>query len=205
MTFASCHNNITHLSLQSYVAQPILYTFNLPLSFFTSISIQDNTLKIMAASTLTSESTSISSQFQAPYVLSISYLGVSDSSFFERVNISKLLERFKNIYNDYQILTSKKIRRLLLYCEIFIVQHIRFVIKFSELDYIKICISLKKEYKDRNIAQYISSHIYLEVFKDKPRTKNTKVLQFYYDFSEISKELLGKKILDKYTQLRQFI
>ena len=87
----------------------------------------------------------------------------------------------------------------------FTARHVRSVIRFSGLDWIKICESLKKEYKDRDIAQQISSRTYLEAFKDKPRTENAEVLQFCHEYSEISKELLVKGKLDKYTQLRWFL
>ena len=107
--------------------------------------------------------------------------------------------------DDYQMSTSEKICRLLWYCGMFTVRYFRSVIGFSRLDWIKICVSLKKEYKDQDIAQQISSRDYLEAFKDKPRTENTEVLQFHRDYSEISNELLGKEKLDKYTQLRWFL
>ena len=84
----------------------------------------------------------------------------------------------------------------------FTARYIRSVIGFSELDWTKICTNLKKEYKDWDIAQQISSRDYQEVFKDKPRTKNAEMLQFCHNYSEISKELLEKGKLDKYTQLK---
>ena len=127
----------------------------------------------MAANTLIAGSISTGPQFQAPYVTLIPYPGAPGSLFFEKANVSELLERWS-------------------------------VIGFSGLDWTKICTNLEKEYKDQDIAQQISSRAYLEVFKDKPRTENAEVLQFYCDYSEISKELLEKGKLDKYTQLRWF-
>lgn len=87
----------------------------------------------------------------------------------------------------------------------FIAQYIKLVIRFSRLNWTKICTNLKKEYKDQDLAQQISFCAYLEAFKDKPRTENAKVLQFCSDYLEISKVLLGKKKLDRYTQLRWFL
>ena len=159
----------------------------------------------MAANTPNTESTSTGPQFHAPYVTPMPYPGAPGSPFFEGGNISEFLERFENMCDDYQMSTSEKIRRLPWYCEIFTARHVRSVIGFSGLDWIKICTSLKKEYKDRDIAQQISSRAYLEAFKDNHRTENAEVLQFCRDYSEISKELLGKGKLDKYTQLRWFL
>ena len=107
--------------------------------------------------------------------------------------------------DDCRMTASEKIRRLPWYCEMLTARHVRSVIGFSGLDWTKICANLKKEYKDRDIAQQISSRTYLEVFKSKPRTENAEVLQFCRDYSEISKELLEKGKLDKYTQLRWFL
>lgn len=62
----------------------------------------------------------------------------------------------------------------------------------------------KKEYKNQDLAQQVSSRTYLEAFKDKPRTENSEVLQFCRQFSEISMDLVGKGKLDTYTQVRWF-
>ena len=172
----SCCNNITCLPLQLCVAQPTLFTSDLPLSSFTSTSIQGITPKVMAANTPTSESTSTDPQFQTFYVSPMPYPGAPGSPFFEGANISEFWERFENMGDDYQMSTSEKIRRLPWYCEMFTVRYVRSVIKFSGLDWVKICTSLKKEYKDRDIAQQISSRTYLEAFQDKPRIENTEVL-----------------------------
>ena len=99
----------------------------------------------------------------------------------------------------------EKIRRLLWYCEMFTARHVRFIIGFSELDWIKICTNLKEEYKDRDIVQQISFRAYLKAFKDKPKTENTERFHFHRNYSEIFKELLGKRKLDWYTQLKWFI
>ncbi len=101
--------------------------------------------------------------------------------------------------------TSEKICRLLWYCKIFTAWYVRSVIVFSELDCVKICKNIRKKYKNREIVEQIFSHAYLEAFKDKPRTENTKVFQFCCDNSEISKELLGKKKLDWYTRFKWFL
>lgn len=63
----------------------------------------------MAANTPNSESTFIGPQFQTLYVLPILYPGVPSNLFFEKANISKFLEKFENICDDYQMSTSEKI------------------------------------------------------------------------------------------------
>lgn len=58
------------------------------------------------------ESTFFLSLLQPTYLIPILYPGASGSLFFEITNISKLLERFQNICNNYQISNIKKIHRL---------------------------------------------------------------------------------------------
>lgn len=60
------------------------------------------------------------------------------------------------------------------------------------------------QYKNQNLTQQIKSHAYFEAFKNKPRTDNSKVLQFCCDYTKISKKLMKKRKLDKYTQLKWF-
>ena len=203
--FASCHNHIICSSLQPYVTQPTFSTSDLPSSSFTSTSIQSINPEVMTANTPNSESTSTGVQFQTPYVTPIPYPGAPGSPFFEGANISEFLERFENICDYYQMSTSEKICRLHWYFGMFTAQHVRSVIGFLGLDWIKIYASLKKKYKDRDIAQQISSRDYLEAFKDKPRIENAEVLHVCRDYSEISKELLSKRKQNKYTQLRWFL
>lgn len=160
----------------------------------------------MATNTPNSETTSTGPPFQAPYVKPMPYPGALGSPFFEGANVSKFLERFENIFDDCLVTASVKIRRLFWYCEMLTARHVRSVIGFFGPDWTKICANLKKEYKDRDgISQKISSRIYSEVFKRKPRIENAELLQFCRDYSEISKELLEKGKLDKYTQLRWFL
>ena len=91
----SCRNNTTCLPLQPCVAQPTLSTSDLPLSSFTSISIQGITPKVMAANTPTSESTSTGPQFQAPYVSPMSYPGALGSPFLKELILANFWKGLK--------------------------------------------------------------------------------------------------------------
>lgn len=88
----------------------------------------------MAANTLISESTFTGPQFQTLYITSMPYPRASGSPFFKGVNVSKFLEKFNNIYDDYQMSALEKICRLPWYCEIFIAWYVRSVIGFSKLN-----------------------------------------------------------------------
>ena len=63
----------------------------------------------------------------------------------------------------------------------------------------------RRSTKTKDLTQQVSSRAYFEAFMDKPRIRNSKMLRLCRDYSEISKELMEKGKLDKYTQLRWFL
>ena len=144
-------------------------------------------------------------QFQASYIMPLPYPGAPGSPFFDGANVTEFLERYENMCEDYRVSLAEKIRRLPLYGEMFTARHVKSVIGFSGSDWTKISKELKKEYKDQDLAQQVSSRAYLEAFKDKPRAENSEVLQFCRQFSKITKDLVGKGKLDTYTQVRWFL
>lgn len=87
----------------------------------------------------------------------------------------------------------------------FITRHIRLVISFWGLSYIKIALTLKKKHENRDIGPQISSCTFLEAFNNKLKTKNAEVLKFCHNYLEISKKLSEKRKLDKYTKFRWFL
>lgn len=75
------------------------------------------------------------------------YPGAAGSPFFEGTNVSQFIDRFENMWDDYQMSNAEKIRLSLWYCEIYVARHVGSVIGFSELDWDKIYTTLR-EYKD---------------------------------------------------------
>ena len=57
----------------------------------------------MAANTPNTGSTPILPQFQTSYCALMLYPGALGSPFFERANVSKFLEMFENMCDDYQM------------------------------------------------------------------------------------------------------
>lgn len=87
----------------------------------------------------------------------------------------------------------------------FITWHIRLVISFWGLNYIKIALTLKKKYENGDIGPQISSCTSLEAINNKFRTKNAEVLKFCHNYLEISKKLSEKGKSDKYTKFKWFL
>lgn len=62
------------------------------------------------------------------------YPGTFGSLFFEETNVSKFLEKFENMWDNYQMSISKKIHRLPWYCEMFIAKYVKLIISFLGLN-----------------------------------------------------------------------
>ena len=65
----------------------------------------------MAATTPNTEDTPTQPLFQAPYITLMPYLGAFGRPFFEKANISKFVEKFENMCDNYQMITPEKIRQ----------------------------------------------------------------------------------------------
>ncbi len=88
----------------------------------------------MATHSPITEGTPIGPPFQATHISPMLYPGASCSLFCDGGNVSKFLDRFENMCNNYWMSTLEKIRRLPWYCEMFTARHFRSVIGFSKLD-----------------------------------------------------------------------
>lgn len=63
---------------------------------------------------------------------------------------------------------------------------------------------LRKDYMNQDSAQQVSSHAYLEAFKDEPRSDNSELQQFCQQFSDILKVSTEKGKLD-FTYARWYL
>ncbi len=78
--------------------------------------------------------------------------GTPDIFYFEKTNISEFIERFEDIYNNYQIRDENKIKRVPRYCTQVIDQFIKEIKKYQNEDWGKLKKELKKEYRANNIT-----------------------------------------------------
>lgn len=97
---------------------------NLSLSPPSSASTVEVNHKVMAINTPNTEISSSPPPSQFFYLMLMPYLEASGSPFFEETNISKFLERFENMCNNYQMSNMEKIRHLPWYYEIFTIKHV---------------------------------------------------------------------------------
>ena len=66
---------------------------------------------------------------QMPYIMAMPYPGTPGTPFFEGANITDFLNRYELMCTDFRVEEKEKIRRLPLYCEMFIGKYIESVIR----------------------------------------------------------------------------
>ena len=59
---------------------------------------------------------------------------------------------------------------------------------------------IKKEYRRADSEQIIVTREFLEVFKNKPRKMEDDIRLYYRHYKQVSKKLVQRRQLDKYTQ-----
>ena len=106
-----CHNH-TCPNTPISVAGLTFSESSLSLSLFLSFNTREVNQEVMAANTPNTKDTPTQPLFQALYITLMPYLGAPGSPFYEGANVSKFLKRFENMFDDYQMSTLEKIRRL---------------------------------------------------------------------------------------------
>lgn len=102
----------------------------------------------------------------------------------------------------YRLSEKERIRRLPLYCEMFIGKCIESVIRPSGTTWTAIRKALPSQYKDRDLNQQIYSRRFLESYKDNVRS-DSSVTHYCDQFACISENLVAKNSIDTFIQSRQ--
>lgn len=135
----------------------------------------------MATHTINSESTPTPPRFQSAVVVPMPYPGARRSSFLrapECHQVSRKVTIWVRFIERWQKRNCAVYRG--------IVRRLQTIYgQTRQIGDQLFLIRLGKEYKNQDLAQQVSSHAYLETFKDKPRSDNSEVLQFCQQFSDI--------------------
>ncbi len=75
----------------------------------------------------------------------------SETLLFNEYNITKFLDRYANLCQNYDLEKRKKIRRLLRYCDLINEQYVRVVVNANVFDWKELCKTLCRDYKDKNL------------------------------------------------------
>ena len=167
-------------------------------------SITDET-KMTEQGTPTPDSIPLAPVVQIPYIMAMPYPGTPGTPFFEGSNVTGFLTRYELMCSDFRMEEKEKIRRLPLYCEMFIGKYIESVIQAPGITWSAIRKALRSRYKDRDLNQQIYSRRFLESYKDKVRSDSSDILHYCDQFASISENLVAKSSIDTFIQSRWFI
>jgi hypothetical protein len=120
---------------------------------------------------------------------------ILEAFFFDDYNITKFLNRYVDLCQNYDLEKRKKIRRLSRYCDLINEQYVRVVINANVFEWKEFCKTLCKDYKDKDLNQQLHSLKYLEVFKNKMRTSLNEIFQYCRQYIVIFEKLIKAKKL----------
>jgi hypothetical protein len=121
----------------------------------------------------------------------------SEASLFHDYNITKFLNRYVDLCQNYDLEKRKKIRRLSRYCDLINEQYVRVVINANVSKWKEFCKTFCKDYKDKNLNQQLHSLKYLKIFKNKMRTFLKEISQYCRQYIVISEKLIKTKKLQR--------
>ena len=131
------------------------------------------------------------------------YPGTPGAPMFDGKNITHFLDLYDQLCSHYRLSESEKIYRLPLYCEYFIGRYVRILIE--DVDWTAARVILRREYKENDLDQLINSREFLEALKRKTRSEDDDLMHYCHMFALISRDLVSRQRLDRYTQCQWFL
>jgi hypothetical protein len=168
---------------------------------FESTSHEKETTSVAKKIAQLKSSTTISSlqalQMLFRWLIIMLALRTSEAFLFDDYNITKFLDRYVDLCQDYDFEKRKKIRRLFRYCDFINEQYVRIVINANVSKWKELCKTFCKNYKNKNLNQQLHSLKYLEIFKNKMRTSLKEISQYCRQYIVISEKLIKTKKLQR--------
>ena len=120
---------------------------------------------------------------------------------FNGRNISDFLEQFLDLCRDYKLMDMQRIAKLPHYCEIHIAKLIKTMRTWREGNWDELLKTLRENYKPGDLTQKYHSRRFLEAFKNERRAKDKDLREYIYQFKNVSKVLIKKRLLDNFTRI----
>jgi hypothetical protein len=120
-----------------------------------------------------------------------------ETFFFDEYNITKFLDRYVDLCQNYDLEKRKKIRRLFRYCDLINEEYVRTMINANVFEWKELCKTFCKDYKNKDLNQQLHSLKYLEIFKNKMRTSLKEISQYCRQYTVISEKLIKTKKLQR--------
>ena len=118
---------------------------------------------------------------------------------FNGRNISNFLKRFSDLCRKYELTDMQRIAKLPHYCEIHIAKLIKTMRTWRKGNWDELLKTLQKDYKPGDLTQKYHSRRFLEAFKNKKRAKDEDPREYIYQFENVSKVLIMKRLLNNFT------
>jgi hypothetical protein len=122
---------------------------------------------------------------------------ISKAFFFDEYNVIEFLDRYADLCQNYDLEEKEKIRRLSRYCDLINEQYVRVVVNANVFDWKKLCKTLCKDYKNKDLNQQLHSLKYFEIFKNKMRTFLKEIFQYCRQYTIIFEKLIKTKKLQR--------
>jgi hypothetical protein len=120
-----------------------------------------------------------------------------ETFFFDEYNITKFLDRYVDLCQNYDLEKKKKIRRLFRYCDLINEQYIRAIINANVFEWKEFCKTFYKNYKDKDLNQQLHSLKYFKIFKNKVRTFLKKISQYCRQYTVIFEKVIKTEKFQK--------
>jgi hypothetical protein len=120
-----------------------------------------------------------------------------ETLFFDEYNITKFLDWYVDLCQNYDLEKRKKIRRLSRYCDLINEQYVQAVINANVFEWKEFCRTFCKDYKNKDLNQQLHSLKYLKIFKHKIRTSLKEISQYCRQYTIIFEKLIKTKKLQR--------
>jgi hypothetical protein len=122
---------------------------------------------------------------------------IFETLLFDDYNITKFLNWYVDLCQNYDLEKKEKIRHLSRYCDLINEQYVRVVINANVFEWKEFCKTLCKNYKNKDLNQQFHFLKYLKIFKNKVRTFLKKIPQCCRQYTIISEKLIETKKLQR--------
>jgi hypothetical protein len=122
---------------------------------------------------------------------------IFETFLFDEYNVTKFLDRYANLCQDYDLEKKEKIRRFFRYCDLINEQYVRIVINANVFEWKEFCKIFCKDYKNKDLNQQLHVLKYLKIFKNKVRTFLKEISQCCRQYTIIIEKLIKTKKLQR--------
>ena len=124
---------------------------------------------------------------------------------FTGADVTEFLKNWINLCTDHGLSDTERVKRLPMYCELFICDYIEHRPEYIQRDWEQLCKALKEEYRTTDSYQTCFSQNFLECYSSQVRQTPVDWEHYCRVFGTVARRLLEKKEIDNYTAVLLFL